>query len=305
MPENQDPTKNSEQSAEAPSELSRRDFVTMSVAAGLAVAALPPRQASALGQWASTNIANLQHHPLAALVVSAFLPAGSTLAWLVLIPLAMFGATRPLGNLRLAAVCAAGHVIGTLVSEGIEAYRAGHGSLPPSADTIIDIGPSYVVVAAIVIALLYGSRTARIAAALDLAALVFIGHIFQGLGRLDVAAVGHVTAMVVAAVLGVVLGGRELAPARRAWTQRRVLPSPVSGGPGQPVDPLGELERGPRPGRGILADRGRDDLPDLRRQAGRDHRWPGQHPAHRHHRVVGGQVPVEPGAGEDPVQRSA
>ena len=33
MPENQDPTKNSEQETEAASEFSRRDFVTLSVAA--------------------------------------------------------------------------------------------------------------------------------------------------------------------------------------------------------------------------------------------------------------------------------
>src|SRR5438876_8656039 len=39
MPENQDPTKNSEQETEAASEFSRRDFVALSVAAGIAAAA--------------------------------------------------------------------------------------------------------------------------------------------------------------------------------------------------------------------------------------------------------------------------
>src|SRR5437763_627806 len=72
------------------------------MAAGLAIALLPSARASALQQWASTNVENLQHHPVAALVVSAFLPSASALAWLLIIPLAMFGATRPFGNLWLA-----------------------------------------------------------------------------------------------------------------------------------------------------------------------------------------------------------
>jgi membrane associated rhomboid family serine protease len=63
------------------------------------------------------------------------------------------------------------------------------------------VGPSYVVVSAIVVALAFGSWPARVAAAADLAVLVFGGHIFAGLTSLDVAAVGHVTALAVAAVL--------------------------------------------------------------------------------------------------------
>ncbi len=50
-------------------------------------------------------------------------------------------------------------------------------------------------------ALLYGSWLARAAAALDLALLVVVGNIFGGLSDLDVAAVGHVTAMTVAAAV--------------------------------------------------------------------------------------------------------
>jgi len=62
-----------------------------------------------------------------------------------------------------------------------------------------------VVVSAIVVALLYGSWLARAAAALDLALLIFVGNIFGGLSDLDVAAVGHVTAMTVAAAVGSLL----------------------------------------------------------------------------------------------------
>jgi hypothetical protein len=164
-------------------------------------AALPARARSAVAAWASTSVANLEHHPAGSLLLSAFVAGGSWYAWSVLIALAMFGANRAVGSLRLAVVCAAGHVIGTLVSEGIVAYRVDAGLLPVSSRYLLDVGPSYVVVSAIVVALAFGSWPARVAAAADLAVLVFGGHTCAGLTSLDVAAVGHVTALAVAAVL--------------------------------------------------------------------------------------------------------
>jgi hypothetical protein len=172
----------------------------------LAVAA--PHQQDELLQWASTNVANLQQHPVAALLASAVLSAGSLLGWLGLIALSMFGANRALGNVRIALVCLAGHVIGTAVSEGIEAYRISHGQLPAAARTIIDVGPSYVVVSAIVVAVAFGSWPARIGAVVAFVILVAVG-IFDGLTHLQVAAVGHVTAIVVAAALGSALAWRR------------------------------------------------------------------------------------------------
>jgi hypothetical protein len=163
--------------------------------------ALSPHDQAAFLAWASTNVHNLRHDPVGCLVASAFVAQTFATAWPALIVLAMFGANRVLGNWRTALVCAAGHVIGTLVSEGIVAYRVSHGLLPPSSRYIIDVGPSYVVVSAIVVALLYGSWLARAPAAVDLILLVAVGNIFGGLSTLEVAAVGHLTAMTVAAAL--------------------------------------------------------------------------------------------------------
>ena len=170
------------------------------VAAEVVYAALSPHDQAAVLGWASTNVHNLRHDPVGCLVASAFVTQTFATAWPALIALAMFGANRVLGNWRTALVCAAGQVIGTLVSEGIVGYRVSRGLLPAADRYIIDVGPSYVVVSAIVVALLYGSWLARAAAALDLALLVVVGNIFGGLSDLDVAAVGHVTAMTVAAV---------------------------------------------------------------------------------------------------------
>jgi hypothetical protein len=172
---------------------------------------LPARDLSALLRWASTNVVNLRHDPVGSLVVSAFIPAAFATTWPTLVALAMFGANRALGNWRTAVVCAAGHVLGTLVSEGIVDFRVAHGLLPDSDTRILDVGPSYVVVSAITVAVLYGSWPARVAAALDFAILVFAGDIFSGLSKLDVAAVGHVTAIAVSVLLGSLL----------AWQLRR------------------------------------------------------------------------------------
>jgi hypothetical protein len=182
----------------------------------ITLALLSPGSRSAVQQWASTNIANLHHDPLGSLVVSALIPGEEFVAWPFLIAIALFGANRVLGNWRAVLVCVAGHLLGTLVSEGIAAYRIGQGLLPESAAHIIDIGPSYVVVAAITVAILYGPWLVRILAAVDLLLLIFGGGIFDGLTSFEVAAVGHTTSLLVAAGLGSVL----------VWQLRRTRATP-------------------------------------------------------------------------------
>ena len=166
--------------------------------AGLVYGLLDPAAQARLVAWASTNVANLEHEPLLPLLVSPFVAPGYLVTWPVLIVLAMFGANRALGNGRTVLVCLAGHVIGTLVSEGIVAYRVDAGQLSAASRHLTDVGPSYVVVTAVVVALAFGTWLARALAAVDLVILVFPGDIFGGLSQLDVAAVGHLTAMLTA-----------------------------------------------------------------------------------------------------------
>lgn len=188
------------------------------VIAELIYAALPSSDQTAVLRWASTNVVNLHHDPVGSLAASAFIAPAFATSWPFLIALALFGANRALGNWRTAVVCGAGHVLGTLVSEGIVDYRVTHGALPASATRILDVGPSYIVVAAIAVAVLYGSWPARVAAVLDFAILVVAGSIFGGLTKLDVAAVGHVTAIMVAVAAGSLL----------AWQRRRSSQPPVA-----------------------------------------------------------------------------
>ena len=175
-------------------------FLGIFVLTDLVYSVRPSHDRAATASWASTSVDNLHHHPVGALISSAFIPQDAAGAWPLLIALALFGANRALGNWRTAVVCAAGQVIGTLVSEGIVAYRVTRGLLPAADRYLIDVGPSYVVMSAIVIALLLGSWPARAAALADLVLLVAVGNVFGGLSKLQVSAVGHVAAMVVAAI---------------------------------------------------------------------------------------------------------
>ena len=213
----------------------------------LAYTLLDPAAQARLIAWASTNVANLEHEPAGPLLVSAFVTPGYFGAWPVLIALALFGANRALGNVRTALVCLAGHVIGSLVSEGIVAYRIDAGQLPAADRHLSDVGPSYLVLSAIVIALARGTWLARTLAAAGFVVLVFPGQIFAGLSQLDVTAVGHLTAMLAAVVATALVTSR--------WPRRRG-PGPGTGSAGHVTD--GHADQvGDRGGAGA-----QDQLPD-------------------------------------------
>src|SRR4051812_35728908 len=234
-------------------------FLACFVLAELVYSQLDPAAQARLVAWASTNVANLEHEPVLPLLVSAFVAPGYFAAWPVLIALALFGANRALGNGRTALVCLAGQVIGSLVSEGIVACQVDAGQLSAASRHLSDVGPSYVVVSAVVVALAVrppppghaprrqplnhaprrqplnhaprrqplnhaprrqplnhaprrqplnqqrGTWLVRALAAVDLVILVFPGDIFGGLSQLDVAAVGHLTAMLTAAAAAVLI----------------------------------------------------------------------------------------------------
>ena len=166
-----------------------------------------------LATWTSTSVVNLEHDPVGTLIASAIFGQGNVLAWPVLIVLAVFPANHVFGNARTALICLAGNVIGSLVSEGIIAYRVDVGQLPVSYRHLIDIGPSYVVVAVTVAALLCGGWVARVSAGFVFGVLVFIGDIFAGLSTLDVAAVGHLTSAITGLACAAPILYRRLRPA--------------------------------------------------------------------------------------------
>jgi hypothetical protein len=175
-----------------------------------------------LASWASTNVINLESHPAGALGLSAFVTDDRPLVWPVVASMGLFSAERLLGPLRLALLCLSAHVLGTLVSEGIVAYRVQVAALPGSALSQLDVGPSYILVAAVTVAALAGRWPSRLVA---LAALLALSpFLFTGIARLDVAAVGHAVSVVLGAVAAALYYyGR----ARRSHRSERLLAEPL------------------------------------------------------------------------------
>lgn len=189
---------------------------------------LPPHSQAALVGWSSTNVHNLRTDPAGSLAASAFIsgqPATGwpAIGWIGLIILAMFTVNKLLGNIRTALLAGAGHVIGTVVSEGIVAARVATGGLPGSAQFIVDVGPSYVVVSALAATMLYGTWLHAIAAGVTFAGLA--GDLFGGLSHLGVPAVGHLTAL----ATGIVAGGLLLRHARRLQPEPGTVPGLAPG----------------------------------------------------------------------------
>ncbi|HET9654296.1 MAG TPA: rhomboid-like protein [Kineosporiaceae bacterium] len=161
-------------------------------------------------QWVSTSVDNLLDHPVEAMVASAFvIEGGEPYGWLVLAVAGLVALAWRLGPWRTLAVAGAAHVLGTLVSEGIVAWRVHQGLLPQASRRLLDVGPSYVVVAALVGAVVAGPLACRIVGAAGFAVLA--PTLFDGLADLDVPAVGHVCAVVLGAGLAAVLRPRRVA----------------------------------------------------------------------------------------------
>jgi hypothetical protein len=180
----------------------------------LAAVAAPTREA--VLAWASTNLANLPDHPVGALVLSAFVTESDPVGWILLGFVGLTATAWTLGPWRAVLLVATAHVVGTLVSEGVVAYRVWAGMSPSSDRFILDIGASYVVVCALVAGIAYGTWPGRVLCAIGFALLA--PNLFGGLQHLDVAPVGHVCSIAVALGLGW--------PMRRVATRTR----PASGG---------------------------------------------------------------------------
>ena len=190
-------------------------------------AALAARDAAGRVQWlaaASTNLENLRTHPLRSLAESAVLIDADVVAWVALAALGLTGLVAAAGPLRAAAVAVAAHVVGTLVSEGALGVRVARGLEPASARSIVDIGPSFVVVGVLVATVVAGrGRAWRLVAALAFGLLV--PSLFEGLGHWDVSAVGHVTALAIGAGGGgLLLAGRARAGGVPSGSEARLTP---------------------------------------------------------------------------------
>ncbi|MFF0085649.1 rhomboid-like protein [Streptomyces canus] len=103
----------------------------------------------------STNIHELSSKPVRVLIASAmWIDGGHWLPYVVLYSVFHAPAERWLGTARWLAVCAAAHVLATLISEGALLWGIRHGMAPESAVNTLDIGVSYAL-AGVIAVLMY------------------------------------------------------------------------------------------------------------------------------------------------------
>jgi hypothetical protein len=164
-------------------------------------ALLSPDQLGRLAAWSSTNLTNLRPsgHPLRALVFSAFVPEDSIGLWPFL-ALSVFAVVSALGARRAVALLAFVHIGVTLVTETLVWWRVHHGSLPITDEHTLDTGPSYLVVAAMVVA----AGTARQVWLRPLWAVILIviaPSLLAGIGDGDYTAIGHILAVSIGLVV--------------------------------------------------------------------------------------------------------
>jgi len=195
----------------------------------------------------ATNLANLRSDPLGTLIASAFVSEATPWIWIGFAVVGLFPLVHRFGNLRALLLIVAAQVIGTLVSEGVLAWQISTGAAPGSLRFIDDVGPSYVIASALIATILYGAepavRTARhghwlfdriasrwwrLGAFVGLALLA--PNLFAGLDRLDVAAVGHLVALITGAGIGLMLVHLEPRPVTRSPV---ALMEPRPAAPGQ------------------------------------------------------------------------
>jgi hypothetical protein len=119
-----------------------------------------------------------------------------------------------LGAWRTAVLIVAAHVLSTVISEAILGYRIATGAVPRADLHIQDVGPSYVVAGALVAGIAYARWPGRLACAAGFALVA--PSLFGGLLQLELSAVGHVSAIVVALAVGggfVLVTRRQRSPA--------------------------------------------------------------------------------------------
>lgn len=176
--------------------------LTLALAAGWSLstavlAAVPAARADRVMELASTTLPRLAAWPWT-LPVSGLLVRDDLPVWLVALALGAAPVERALGARRTLLLLGGVHVGATVVSQALLGAQVAVGHTPVDLLDQVDIGPSYLAVAGLVAAIVLAPRPwQRLLAAGALA--VGVPELLEGLGRLDLAATGHLAAAVLAA----------------------------------------------------------------------------------------------------------
>lgn len=178
-----------------------------------------PGDVDAVVTWASTNVYNLAHHPVAAMLVSTFVVPGGLLPEVVIVAVSFAVLERAVGARRTAVVALSGQVIATLLTE----YGAGLGAqwhlLSESSAERPDVGVSYVMFAALAASVLLLRGRAKVAGVLIVSGCVLVPFL-QAPGMTTT---GHVLSVAIGAATMTLLQRRGR---RRHPSGVAVSPSP-------------------------------------------------------------------------------
>jgi hypothetical protein len=183
---------------------------------------LPSADQTSVARAASTNITHLAIDPFFVLPASAFVDLGNTWLWVPLTLILLGGLERKLGAGRAFMIAFGAHVAATVISEGMLLTQIAWHAAPRSEVNIIDVGPSYVILAAMAACLVLGSWKLRIAAVLSGA--IVIPGLLVGITGLDMSALGHLTSLILGTAFALAYTTRG-----RTWiaNHRRTLPKPT------------------------------------------------------------------------------
>lgn len=169
-------------------------------------------------QQMSTDVWHLSHDPWVVIPASAFFTTGGLLYAIAGAIVCLGLLEREAGLLVTLLVAVSGHLVGTAVSEGVQAVRVSVQDLPASAQHAIDVGPSYILVACAtsVIAWQKAWPSSRAICAVGLIPVFVFTAWRIPYGAVD--AVGHLTAACVGACWGWGLSHYGVAPRRSGLT---------------------------------------------------------------------------------------
>ena len=145
--------------------------------------------------WASTNLHNLAHHPVAALLVSMFVVTGPLLPELLVVAISFAVLERAVGALRTAIIALTGQVVATLLTEyGADLGARSHLLAASSVDRP-DVGVSYVMYAVLAASVLLLVGRARLVGVLAVGVCVLVPFLIAP----GMTSTGHVLAVAVGA----------------------------------------------------------------------------------------------------------
>lgn len=155
-----------------------------------------PGDVSTVVAWASTNLHNLAHHPIAAMLVSMFVVTGNLLPELLVVAISFAVLERAVGVFRTAIIALTGQIVATLLTE----YGADLGArlhlLATSSAERPDVGVSYVMYAVLAASVLLLVGRARLVGLLAVGVCVLVPFLMAP----GMTSTGHVLAVAVGAV---------------------------------------------------------------------------------------------------------